>query len=477
MVPDSSVREEPEDAGDRACACPAALWCGTVLAVLTIACGGSDLRPHVLLISIDTLRADHLAAYGYSRETAPSLTRLAAEGARFANAYAQAPSTVPTHASLFTGRFPFQHGSYHVGLPVEASEVTLAEALRSAGYQTFAIASSVRFRGRTGFDQGYESYEVLDGVEDGIRSALVTDRALAWLTRAGDDTPWFGFLHYFDPHNPYSPPDAYRTLWHEGLSQPEPEQTTKYIFFHRDAEHTVPPDVLDWMRALYDGEIRHLDVHLERLFDGLRRPRGRPVLVVVTSDHGEEFKEHGGLAHAGGRLHEELLRVPLFVWWPGRVQAGLVIEAPAQTVDVMPTLLELAGVAAPPGLVGESRAEALLGATTPAAEHTIVAEAGPNRWAVTADLAAGRFKLVSNEGAQRLYDLGADPGGHIDVVAERPQEREALETIANDVGLTRAAHTRTPESVPESVAEALRAIGYVEEAEAAAPTPDSGRAP
>jgi len=437
-------------------------------------CGSDAPRPNVLLVSIDTLRADHLAAYGYERETAPSLTRLAGEGARFSNAYAQASSTVPTHASLFTGRFPFQHGAYHVGLAVRDEERTLAEHFAAAGYRTFGGASSVRFRGRTGFDQGFEVFERFDELDKNERSRALTTRVLEWI--GADDGPWFAFVHYFDPHQPYAPPEPWRSRWHPGLPSPAPEATSDYLYFHDAPDRPVPPRVLEYLRALYDAEIRFLDVELERLLAPLAPAPGSPgTLVVVTSDHGEEFKEHGGLSHAR-HLHEELLRVPLIVWWPGRIAAGTVVSAPAQSVDVLPTLLELAGLEVPDGLAGRSRREELLGApagggsdpeTPPPPAAPVFAQIKDSRWALSADVAGSRFKYVSRDDVpHRLFDLSADPGERRDLLHERPEVVAELRRLAATMGVD--APPEVPliaEPVAPEVRERLREIGYVEEAE------------
>jgi arylsulfatase A-like enzyme len=448
--------------------------CLAALALAGAGCG-DDPRPNVLLVSIDTLRADHLAAYGYERETAPSLTRFAREGARFANSYAQASSTVPTHASLFTGRYPFQHGSYHVGLPVRDEELTLAERLRRLGYRTFGGASSVRFRGKAGFDQGFEVFERFDELAKNERSEALTDRFLEWLQAV--DEPWFAFVHYFDPHQPYAPPEPWRSQWHPGLERPRPEGTSDYLYFQDGPDRVVPEGVLDYLRALYDGEILFLDAQLERLVAALApEPGTSGTLVVVTSDHGEEFKEHGGFSHSR-RLHEELVRVPLLFWWPGRIPAGTVLERPVQTIDVLPTLLELVSGESPEALPGRSRAPELLAGGEPASEsetasEPVLAQIRASRWALTANLDGSRFKYVSRDDApHRLYDLVDDPGEQSDLLVDRPEVVTALRDLAAALGVGSDTSAAAGTPVSTELSERLREIGYVEEAEAAAARP------
>jgi arylsulfatase A-like enzyme len=423
------------------------------------ACGDGG-RPNVLLISLDAVRSDHLKSYGYARETAPSLSELAREGTRFANSYAQASSTVPTHASMFTGRYPFQHGSYHFMKPLRDEETTLAELFAAQGYRTFSVASSVRFLPYSGFAQGFESYQVVDELRKNERGRAVTDRAIEQLEGPG---PFLGFLHYFGPHAPYAPPEEYRSLYHEGLASPRPENTAVVTFFRRKGG--VEPEVLEYLVALYDAEIRFLDDELARLFEAVRESaHGRNTIVVVTADHGEEFQDHGGLSH-GTHLHEELLRIPLIFWWPEHIAPGAVFERPVQTIDLLPTLAALAGVEAPAGLPGRSLAAELLAGSeaTESGANITVAQQRPETWAVSAMLPKGRFKYIMNDGEfAGLFDLDRDPGETKRVETDHPEERAALEAIAAALGVAQSAEVPELEHPPEGIRERLRAIGYVE---------------
>jgi arylsulfatase A-like enzyme len=248
----------------------------------------------------------------------------------------------------------------------------------------------------------------------------------------------------------------------------------------REPHHEVPLETLRYLEALYDAEISYLDSDLARLLDGLAAAGlADDTLVVLVSDHGEEFKEHGGLSHAG-RLHEELVRVPLIFWWPGRISAGTVISRPVQTVDVLPTVLDLVAIAPPEGLSGRSRAaEILLSGRAPneppdvrLAGDPVLVQIKESRWALTAELDGGRFKYVSRDDApHRLFDLATDPGERRDLLSERPDVAMRLRALAAEIGVDGAAETAAPdpgiEPVPETIRERLREIGYVEEAEAA----------
>jgi arylsulfatase A-like enzyme len=423
-------------------------------------------RPNVLLVSIDTLRADHLEAYGYGRSTSPTLSDLAREGARFERAYAQASSTVPSHASLFTGRYPFQHGTYTYRTPLPAAELTLAELLRQHGFVTFALTSSVRFVRESGFDQGFASYRTFHELDKNERSQRVTEAALEAMDAAGG-RPFFGFLHYFDPHAPYSPPEAFASLWHPGEDPFPAQESQRFIQSHRRPGQAVPPETLAYLEALYDASIRYLDGPLARLLEGIsERGLAADTLVVVTSDHGDEFKEHGGLSH-DGPLHEEVVRVPLLVRWPGRVPAGLVIERAVQGVDVLPTILDLLGLEVPGPLQGRSQAELLRGETPAALEpELLLLQHRPKRWAVYARLPAGLFKL-SVEGEDRVLLRLDGPTGGADARSAHPEVESILRNRAATLGVHDAPQ-RAPSGAPvsEDVRERLRAIGYADEVDA-----------
>jgi arylsulfatase A-like enzyme len=438
--------------------------------------GGSAARPDILLISIDTLRADHLASYGYERETAPTLSRLAREGARAARSWSQSSSTVPTHASLFTGLYPSQHGTYSYQQRLPGAAQTLAERLQGHGYRTFCVASSVRFRPEAGFDQGCEHYEVFDALPKNERSAAVSRSVLAQATASSpsDPRPFFGFVHYFDPHEPYAPPEPWTRRWHPGLATPAPAATSEFLQANRHPAKRLRDETLDYLRGLYDGGIGYQDAALGELLARLAEAGlAERLLVLVTSDHGEEFKEHGGLSHAR-TLHEELLRVPLLAHWPGRIPAGRVLERPVQTVDLHPTVLELAGVPVPEGLAGRSLAVAL---THPDGEpppvpgelEVTVHQQRADTWAVAASLERGRFKLRVDAGGEPvLFHLERDPGEQRPVGDRFPEERARLLALAAELGITRPAASALPpeRAAPtDEVRERLRAIGYLDELE------------
>ncbi len=438
--------------------------------------------PDILLVSIDTLRADHLASYGYGRDTGPTLSRIAREGAQCSRSWSQSSSTVPTHASMLTGLWPHQHRTfaYPEGLPPVAW--TLMEHLGDQGYETLCLASSTRFHPGSGFFQGCDVAETFEAEDKNLRSGLVNQRVLDVLGGAQETRnrpPIFAFLHYFDAHEPYAPPEPWLSRWHPGLDRPLPEETSEFLQQHRAPEHRLSPEMLDYLRGLYDGAISYQDAALEALLVGLESlGLSDDVLLLVTSDHGEEFKEHGGLSHAV-RLHEELVQVPLLVRWPGRVAAGTKVDRAVQTVDIFPTLVELAGLPVPEGLVGRSFAPELLGSSSPPGKATsprqeridrleiVVHQQNASTWALSATLPRGRFKIyVFQGGAPILFKLDDDPLGL------RPLDEEGFEAetaellkIASALGVggreDAVFEPQMGERDPEMV-ERLKAIGYIE---------------
>jgi len=334
------------------------------LAALVAACGGersapapaadAPLRPRgVVLISIDALRADSLGPYGSVRETTPFLDRLAGRATVFENAFAQVPSTLPSHMSMFTGLYPSEHQVDPPSSVLSDQIRTLPEVLRKAGFRTFGHTEGGYVQGGYGFARGFEEwsdtpYARDTDVERTLRAGL---DSLAGV-RAGER--FFLFLHTYSVHDPYDPPPGYRTLPWMG---PRPagafDPTGPNLAAHNEHRVAATPEAIEWFRGLYDAGVRYLDDQLAVFFAELERTGlADETVVILTSDHGEEFGEHGHLAHT--QAYPECLRIPLLVVAPGRGAAR--VARLVETVDFAPTIYELTGVAAPPDLPGRSRA-------------------------------------------------------------------------------------------------------------------------
>lgn len=349
---------------------------------------------NLLLVTLDTVRADHLGSYGYREAETPSLDRLARAGLRFERAVAAAPLTLPSHATLLTGLLPVEHGLHGngVGALPEAIE-TLATRLSAAGYRTGAFVGAFVLDRRFGLARGFEVYDdAIDrsgpagaSLEAERPGREVVDRALAWLSKE-DSRPFFAWVHLFDAHAPYAPAEPFAS------------------------RHAGRP---------YDGEIAAADAEVGRLMAWLEASGGLTV-VAASGDHGESLGEHGELTH-GLLLYEPTLRVPLLIAAPGRLPAGLAIETPVSLADLAPTLAGLAGhpwpepPLPPAGPAPPPRGRdlsAVLAAGQEPREVEVVAETRyPETfgWSALATLRKGRLKYIEAPRPE-LYDLASDPG-------------------------------------------------------------------
>lgn len=328
---------------------------------LLTGCTDEQPRPDIILVSIDSLRADNLGCYGYPRKTSPFVDQLASEGVRFENAISTTSWTLPSHAALFSGLYDSTHGLVTDDQRLAESVLTIAEVLRNGGYHTAGFFGGPFLHPTFGLDQGFDVYRSCmagTGSELGqdVRQDLELDRVpshaditsprtLAEVTRwaeSGVERPYFLFLHLWDVHYDYIPPQDYVELFdpdYEGDLTGESLASNPAIsqqMDRRDLEHLI---------ALYDGEIRFTDDHLRLIFEALdSRGLMDDTLTVITADHGEEFFEHGGKGHRR-TLFDEMIRVPLIAHWPGQLSSGTVVEDQVRLIDIMPTLAAAAGLA------------------------------------------------------------------------------------------------------------------------------------
>lgn len=449
-----------------------ALLVACVAPVVSPGCGpAAPSRPHVVLITVDTLRADHLTPYGYGRDTSPFLATWPQAGVLFENAISQCGTTPQSLSSLLTGLYPFtdhlltKNGSFAY---LRRGNRTLAQTLRDAGYRTHAITSTIQAARVTGVDLGFESFddvEIAPGRKNGRnrKAAEMTDLAIAWLAEhAHDDArPVFLWLHYLDPHHPYKAPPPWDELWRD--EEPSEEGAERrYRYDPKDAlDYPVSDGELARLVIEYDREIRYVDAELERLFeDGLGR-LGENALIVFTADHGEALGDHQMIGH--NDLFEPILHVPLLVRTPHGAATGR-IATPVMLADVFPTVLDYAGVPLTGNLRGMSLAPLLAGRTL-ASERVRLAEY-PAHQAVYGE----GFKLVQRRKGTRagtqLFRIVDDPAEAHDLAArdEGQVERllaslERLRTTASDPG---DADGDKPEVTPEMLEE-LHDLGYAGE--------------
>ncbi len=409
-----------------------------VAQVLLPACRGRFDQAHedVILIVVDTLRADHLGVYGSGRSTSPRIDALARRATVFDAAWSAAPWTLPSMMSIMTSRWPSSHRVENDGLKLGQDVPTLGETMQRAGYSTGAFVSNVYVSAPFGFNRGFDTFEDFGVTEPGYRPEArmeptadrVTDAAVAWLGRQ-EHKPVFLFVHYFDPHWPYEPPERFRALYPDDYHGPLDADYDSISKF-QDPRRPLPDGYRRFLIDRYDGEIRFVDEQIGRLLDGLAAAgRGSRAWIVFTADHGEEFKDHGSIGH-GRRLYEEVVRVPLVVGRaaPPAAPPAARIALPVSGIDLFPTIAELAGAVPPPGLQGTSLASLLRGApAAPASDRPLVCET----IRLNAHLKAirrGPLKLIQSmdENHTELYDLAADPGERDDLSERRPEDRRGL---------------------------------------------------
>jgi len=400
----------------------------------------------VFLITIDTLRSDHVGCYGYQWIQTPTIDQLAKQGIRFAQAFTPSPITNTSHASILTGLLPSSHGVSDFGVPLTADHSTLAELLEKRGYQTAAFIGSIILDSKTlapGLDRGFEFYDNFPEKTETKsrwgrlerRGMDVVQRAETWLDghRTG---PHFVWVHLYDPHDPYEPPPPYS---------------------ERYKDH------------LYDGEIAFADSALGRFLNYLKEQHWyEGALIIVVGDHGEGLGEHGEDTH-GIFLYDSTTHVPLIVKLPNEQEAGKVVEEQARTTDILPTILELLGIPAPESLDGTSLKSALLGTEAPS--RTVLGETDyPLRfgWAPLRSVRKDAFKFIEAPRPE-LYDLRSDPGeirnAYVPWDSTVQKLRKELAKLS-----AKAAGKPSAAAVAPSTTDELRALGYLSTADARSST-------
>ncbi len=438
--------------------------------------------PNVLLVGVDTLRADHLSCYGYAATKTPAIDALAADGVRFSNAFSQASWTRPSFATILTGLYPSSHGTVHKADKLPDGIDTVAELLHAAGYRTIGFADNVNIAPAFNFQQGFDEYHYLAPalffyaddataqltLYSGLRlvrerffarsvdvhnyyqpAETVTATVRRWLDGAGaSPQPLFLFVHYMDPHDPY----FVHPFNGEGYA--------------RVADPNPPPAVADTYRRLYDGEIGYLDTHLAALFDDLKR-RGLydRTLIILTGDHGEEFQEHGGWWH-GTTLYDEQIHVPLIVKPPRSQNKAREATEMVMSVDIVPTILAAAHLTLPKTLQGHPLS---LDGSGPTQRERVFAEEDFEGNVLQAVRTPEWKFMVANEDnprglpTQQLFNLTQDPMEKSDLASRSPQDVEIWRAALGQwfVAASAQAHASEHGATDAATADRLRALGYL----------------
>ncbi len=406
--------------------------------------GGDAGRGHnVLLITLDTLRADHLGCYGYDRVETPVIDGLAAGGMRIAQVAAAVPMTLPAHATIMTGLYPPRHGVRDNGtFRLTPEQETLAEILRRNGYATASFIAAFVLDARYGLDQGFDRYDddltleyrlpTPNAPSNPDRPAnVVVDAALEWLQthqQSDRDAPFFAWVHLFDPHQPYAPPEPFRSRY---ADRP------------------------------YDGEIAFMDAQIGRLLDGLRSLGvADKTLVVVVGDHGEGLGDHGEATHRQ-LIYESTMHVPLVFHCPGVVDAGAVMDrSVAATVDVMPTILDLLGMPSPRVLDGHSLVSVSSDSTRAVYMETLSTQLNDG-WAPLFGVRDLRGKYIEAP-TPEFYDLITDPNESTSLLASREDDVERLADALEALTATFPGDTGSATVTPtDEEIQRLAALGYV----------------
>ena len=462
-----------------------------LLPVLPLTCSRvSDLpKTNIVLISIDTLRADHLSGYGYPRQTTPNLDRLAREGTVFTRAFSSSSWTVPSHMTMLTSLPALLHGVDNLGKSLDSERVTLAECLKAAGYKTAAFVSGPTLHRAFGFSQGFDLYENLSGIakvhygENPLRNSLawsiahetvtgprVGKRVKQWLA-AKAEIPFFLFVHLWDPHYDYIPPPPYDELF-----DPNYQGTFDFSRFESSARinSKMPEREKYHLVALYDGEIAATDALIGDLISALEQEGFKDnTMIIVTSDHGEEFFEHGGKGHFK-TLYEEVLHVPLIFHFPGRVKAAQKIHAIFGAIHLMPTILGMVGVPLGTEAKGDDLSGILRGEHPPEGLESFSSLALMTPlpiYSVRTDDRKYIFRQVKKDPIELsavFFDLKRDPGEKQPISQLDPEARRLFHSYLELI----KSYERTARDLPkagisedtidEKTREQLRSLGYIQ---------------
>jgi len=429
--------------------------------------------PNVILVSLDTVRPDHLSVYGYFRKTTPFLERLSEESVTFNNAYTPCPHTVTAHTSLFTSAYPSEHKTLYNGWKLKDwSKPLLAEVLKKAGYQTGAVVSSAVLASWHNLNRGFEFYHDKDfehqvGIvkkkENGPnlkidfnqrRASEVINWAQKWLNEIDPKQPFFLFLHFYDAHRPYDPDPNYNAPF-----KLDPE----FIKYLTD-NHYLMQDKYDSVNT-YDNQLSYLDYNLEKFFSYLKS-QGLldKTLIIITADHGEGLGQHNLMSH-GLYLYEDQVRIPLIIRFPDKASAGMRIDARVNLIDIAPTILEYLKLKDPM----EPRGTSLLGIIQGVKKQPRSCEFFERRWYEPSKRAKGRkagalcdeWKIIwADEEENELYNLNSDK---FELTNLREMEQKKFLELESEV----KKHlddvkffSVQKQTIPKEVQEQLKALGY-----------------
>lgn len=436
--------------------------------------------PNLILLSIDTLRRDHLPIYGYDRNTSPNLLEFSKRAVTFDSAITTHTNTAPAHATMMTGKYPGSHGIYNNRSALRDDVQTLAELLGQHGYRTGAFLSGMTLSQHTKLQRGFEVYDAIASPKRQRRAKKTWAKAGPWLREvAKTDSPLFLFLHFYDPHNPYDPPAGFG----KAFGQRREFQKGQVEHVRKNYTGASHRQRVDELISRYDGEIAYADHFAGKLLTELEElGRMENTMVIFTSDHGETLFERDWVFDHGCQLYDEQVRVPLVIRFPGDQYAGMRVEAQVSHVDLMATILETLGIDPPELYEGRSLVSLVAGKKDATGNHTTpafsIARLRKKRLgSLASQVGGGKFltsartldyKLVAYPAKDggwltQLFDLRADPEERENLVDKHPeQSRELAAALEQWRTSTQFSEPqKSPELSPE-LQDSLRSLGYIE---------------
>lgn len=436
---------------------------------------GSATARGIILITVDTLRADRLSVYGGPKGATPNLARLAQGSVLFKQAISQTSTTSPSHASIMTSLYPEDHNVYSNYDALGDGPTTLAKQLHAQGYATYAIVNMAHLNPEVvNLGRGFDTF-VHSGNQRGAGASF--DHFLSWLDNMGDK-PYFAWIHLADVHTPYNPPAPYDTMYYKGNARDPSIKTLAHVWPllpNEMASHPLTKSWLggitdvNWVTAQYQGAAAYVDHELGRLFDVLEQRHALDsTAIVFTSDHGESLGEHGMyFVHMG--LYEATVHIPLITYFPGSHRQGVVVDDVVQSIDIMPTLLEYLGLGFPENIRGRSLWPLIEGNAAPA-RAAFIEHAGRSQIA----LRSAQYKYIKHlrshhiqpsypfvAGREELYDLKRDPGELHNIAKAKPAVLRAMRKETQAHVQARQNLQSGKAQLDDNTLDSLRALGYV----------------
>lgn len=425
-------------------------------------------KPHpVILIDIDTLRPDHLGCYGYHRDTSPTIDRLATEGLLFEWAFAQAPYTPPSQTSILTSLYPHSHRRVSNQDILSEDVTTFAEVMLDNGFVTAAFVDGGFMAPRWGLDQGFQKYVCRPGKKKGL--AALGPRIKKWIEKNANED-FFLLIHTYDVHVSYDPPPPFRETFLKGISPSTPgfEPTAKTMKNLMDRgrigqTNILTPEDIEYAKALYDGGIRYVDDWLETFVHDLDDLGLMDrATVVVVSDHGEEFQEHGSVLHE--KLYSTVTRIPLIIRPPGGI-TGRRVDQVVESIDLMPTILEMVGLPPPDsGIEGQSLMPWFLAETFDSDVRTGTAFGESHFFGGQEFVIEGNHHLLRSisTGVVELYDFQTDLSEQVDLSSNNEDRVVSLEGLLHEWEPVGQVWDGQATDLDQETVEDLRALGYLE---------------